>query len=230
MKKFLIISGIILVVILVLIYLLISNIGPIIKQAINTYGSQLTKTEVHVDNVSVSIFSGSATIEGFFLGNPSGFSSHSAISVKSIYVELDERSIASDPVVIDRIEVIEPDITYEKKDSTDNFKEIINNLQKTAGDWKLSEKVNKKAEEKNNKKILIRDFVLSNGKANLDFTISGEKKREVMLLDIHLKDLGEEAGMAPAVIFKKIMESLYKNISGNTISKDLNEDVKTINK
>ncbi|MGB2688757.1 MAG: hypothetical protein WBC36_07210, partial [Desulfobacterales bacterium] len=73
MKKWIYIGiGAIVVVIAIIIFGL-SNLGPIIKQAVNSYGPEITKTELHVDDVGISIFSAEAKIKRFFLGNPTGF-------------------------------------------------------------------------------------------------------------------------------------------------------------
>jgi len=58
MKKWIYIGiGAIVVVVAIIIFGL-SNLGPIIKRAVNSYGPEITKTELHVDDVGVSIFSG----------------------------------------------------------------------------------------------------------------------------------------------------------------------------
>ena len=125
MKKWIYIGiGTIVVVIAILIFGL-SNLGPIIKRAVNSYGPQITKTELHVADVGVSIFSGEAKIKRFFLGNPSGFKTPSAMKVGSVLVNVDEKSLTSNTIVIDRIEVISPEITYEKKGNIDNFNTIL---------------------------------------------------------------------------------------------------------
>ena len=132
MKKWIYIGiGTIVVVIAILIFGL-SNLGPIIKRAVNSYGPQITKTELHVADVGVSIFSGEAKIKRFFLGNPSGFKTPSAMKVGSVLVNVDEKSLTSDTIVIDRIEVITPEITYEKMGEIDNFNTILKNITKTS--------------------------------------------------------------------------------------------------
>jgi hypothetical protein len=44
-----------------------------------------------------------------------------AMRVKSIQVNIDEKSLASDKIIIDRIEAAAPEITHEKIRGTDNF-------------------------------------------------------------------------------------------------------------
>lgn len=58
MKKWILICvGVVVIIISVLIFGL-KNLGPLIKNAINKYGPPITKTEVRLGGVSVSLFSG----------------------------------------------------------------------------------------------------------------------------------------------------------------------------
>ena len=114
MKKWIFIGlGAIVVVLIVVVVVGISKLGPIIKMAVNKYGPQITGTELHVDDVGISIFSAEAKLKKFFLGNPKGFKSPSAMKVGSVYVDVDEGSITKNPIIINSIEVAGPEITYE---------------------------------------------------------------------------------------------------------------------
>ena len=53
--------------------------------------------------------------------------------VKSIYIKVDKKSLMKDPIIIDRIEIARPEITYEKAKGTDNFRAIIDNVKKSVG-------------------------------------------------------------------------------------------------
>lgn len=56
MKKWIFIGlGVIVVVIAAVVIVGLSNLGPIIKHAVNTYGPKITKTQLSVDDVGVSI-------------------------------------------------------------------------------------------------------------------------------------------------------------------------------
>jgi hypothetical protein len=112
MKKWIYIGIGAIVVVVAVIILGLSNLGPIIKRAVNSYGPKVTGTELHVADVSVSIFSGEAKIKKFFLGNPVGFKTPSAMNVGSVLVKVDEKSLTGKTIIVDRIEVISPEITY----------------------------------------------------------------------------------------------------------------------
>lgn len=230
MKKWIFIGlGTVVVIIAVILIVGLSNLGPIIKHAVNTYGPKITKTELHVDDVGVSIFSVEAKLKKFFLGNPEGFKTQSAMKVGSVFVNVDEGSLKSDTIVIDRIEVKSPEITYEEKGGTDNFNTILKNVTKTASSEKSSKKESK--EEGAGKKFIIRNFIVKDGKVNLAMAVYGlgDKEISVPLPDIHLKDIGKKKnGASSAEVFKEVFAALYGKITSPAVTDVFNQQLKTL--
>lgn len=230
MKKWLIagIGGTV-VVIAIIVIVGLSNLGPIIKKAVNSYGPDIVKTDLHVDDVGVALFSAEVKIKKFFLGNPAGFKTPSAVKVDSVFMNVDEGSLASDTIIIDRIEVVSPEITYEKKANTDNFSTILKNIGKTADSGKSAEK--ESAEKTSQKKIIIRNFIIKQGKVNFALPVPGleGKKINIPLPDIHLKDIGQKSdGISPAKVFKEIFATVYGKITSPGVTDALNQQIKTM--
>ena len=227
MKKWLLIGVGFAVIVIIMLVIGISNLGPMIKKAVNTYGPKITKTEVRLGDVDVSLFSAEAKLQDFYLGNPKGFKSPDAVKVGSIYVNVDEASVTGDTIIIEKIEVVGPQITYEKARGTDNFKSILNNVEQAVGTGEPSKKdADKEAESK---KILIRDFVLRDGKVNLAMSMPGGKNISAPLPDIHLKDIGtKKGGVSPAKAFEEILGALYGVITSPAVSDVLNQGLKAL--
>ena len=131
MKKWLLIGGVVVIILIIFLVVGVSNLGPLIKNAVNTYGPKITKTDVHLSDVDVSLLSAQAKIKKFYLGNPAKFKSPEAMTVKAIYIDMNEKSLLEDPIIIEKIEVVAPEITYEKMGGTDNFQTILNNIKRT---------------------------------------------------------------------------------------------------
>lgn len=228
MKKWIIIGlGAIVIIVAVVVFVGLSNLGPIIKQAVNTYGPKITKTELHVSDVGVSILSAEAKIKNFFLGNPKGFKTPSAVKVGAVFVNVEEKSLAGNPIIIDRIEVKSPEITYEKKGKTDNFQSILNNVNKATASGKSSTTASE--DQQAGKKLIIRDFIVSNGKVNvaLEMYGLGEKEISVPLPEIHLKDIGKEKdGASAAEVSKQIFAALYAKITSGAVTDAINQNLK----
>jgi hypothetical protein len=227
MKKLILISVAIVIAIISVLVIGISKIGPLIKIAVNTYGPKITKTNVYLEDVGVSIFSAEAKLKGFYLGNPQGFNSQEAMRVKSFFVKVDKGSLTKDTIIIDKIEVVRPEITYEKAKGTDNFKTIINNVKETIGIRESPKEKSK--EEAEGKKLLIRDFIVKGGKVTLVTSLLGGKSISAPLPDIHLKNIGgEKEGASPAKVSKEILTALYGKITSSTVTDILNKELKTL--
>jgi uncharacterized protein involved in outer membrane biogenesis len=230
MKKWILIGGgAVVVIIIIAVVVGLSNLGPIIKGAVNTYGPKMTKTDVRLGDVKISIFSAKAELKDFLLGNPRGFKSGEAMRVGSIEVDVDETSLTGDTIIIEKIAVIAPQITYEKIKGTDNFQTILNNVKKTAGADKPAKKTAAKepAQEGGGKKILIKDFIVSGGKVNLSMSMLGGKTVSADLPDIHLENVGE-GGKPPAEAFRDIFEALYGKITSGAVTDVLNQGLKSL--
>lgn len=228
MKKWIYIAiGTVIVVAAVLIFGL-SNLGPIIKSAVNSYGPEITETKVHIADVNVDLFSGEAKIKNFLLGNPAGYKSPDAIKVGSVLVQVNEKSLASDTIIVDKIEVINPQITFEHKGEGNNFLSILNNVKKNLGDEKLEQKSKKQGTEK---KLIIRDFIIKNGDVNLALSIAklGNKDITSPLPEIHLTNIGENSnGVTPTEAFNEIFTVLYGKILSPAVTEVFNKQLKTL--
>jgi len=229
MKK-LLISGVVLVAVLaIFIFLTLSNLGPLVKQTVNTIGPKITKTHVEVADVGVSVFSGEAKIKGFFLGNPKGFKSSQAMKVASIKVDIDEGSITKNPIIINKIEIIAPEITYEKISGSDNFQTLLKNIKKSA---RTKDKAQTQASSDgsgNGKKLVINNLILKDGKVNLVMAALGGKQITAPLPDIHLKDIGKQkGGVTPAQAFEQVFSSLYTSISADSVTQAFNDGLKQL--
>ncbi len=230
MKKWILIGlAAIIVIAVVVVYVGLSNLGPIIKKAVNTYGPKITKTELHVADVGISILSAEANIKQFFLGNPKGFKSPSAMQVGSVFVNVDEQSLTGDTIIIERVEVKKPEIHYEKRGKSDNFNAILNNVRQSAASDKKSADTGK--DEGGGKKLIINEFIVTQGKVNLVMSVLGlgDKEITVPLPDIHLKDIGrKKKGASAAEVSKEIFAALSGKITSPAVTKALNEKLKSV--
>jgi hypothetical protein len=232
MKKWIFIGlGAIVILLIVVVVVGISKLGPLVKVAVNTYGPKITDTELRVEDVGISLFSAEAKLKKFFLGNPKGFKSPSAMKVGSIFVDVDQGSITKNPIIINRIEVIEPEITYEKRGKSDNFQSILNNVQKNVPQ-KGSAK-NETAEEGPGKQLIINDFIVKKGKVNLAVAMAGgilgDQEIKADLPDIHLKDIGKKKGGASAAeVAKEIFAALYAKIQSPAVIGALQDQIKSL--
>jgi hypothetical protein len=229
MKKWIFIGlAVFVLVVAVFLYLGLSNLGPIIKKAVNTYGPKITKTDVRVADVGVSILSLQAEIRDFLLGNPPGYKQPNAITVGSVMLDVDEKSLTGETIVIDRIAVENPEISYEKQGRKDNIKDILNNVKQATGGAKSASEASG-SDTGSGKKMIIRDFTLTDAKLNLVAGIPklAEKEVSAKLPDIHLTDIGaKEGGATAGEAFEQIFAALYARITSPEVMSSLTDQLK----
>ena len=217
MKKLIFRLVIALVVVIILAVLALGLfLDKAIKRGVETYGPKLTKVDVKLDSVNLSVVSGSGSIKGLVVGNPEGYTTPSAISVGSAHVALRPSSLLSDKIVIKSIKLEAPEITLETDLRHNNLSKLLKNVKEAAaGGEKEPAKPQKPAqpsEGKPAKKLQVDEFIITGGKVNVSLTAMDGTAVTVPLPDIHLKDLGTgPEGITAAELTQRVLEAIQQN-------------------
>lgn len=211
-SKALIALGCIVVVLAAALFFLLSNLDRIVAAAIGKYGSNTTGTTVKVSSVRIKLKDGKGSISDLSVGNPRGFSTPNAVSIGSISIAVDTGSLTGDPVVIDKVSVSSPRITYEiNKSGVSNINEIrkrIEAYQKTGASGKGDPGEKEKGE--GGKKLLIRSLEIEGGEVNVRVAVLADKPLRAKLPRIALRNLGGKGGGTPGEIAAQILGPLMK--------------------
>ena len=219
MKKLIVRILIALVVVLILAVLAVGMfLDRAIKSGVETFGPKLTKVDIKLQSVRLSLLSGSGSIKGLVVGNPEGYKTPSAINIGVASLSLKPRSLLSDKIVVKSINVQAPEITFETDLRHNNLSKILANVQEaTGGGTKEPGKPQEPSQPegaKPAKKLQVDDFVISGGKIRVSVTALGGKTATVPLPDIHLQNLGTgPEGITPAELAKKVIEEIEKGAS-----------------
>lgn len=210
MKKLIVRACIALLVVLVLLAIGIGFfLDGAVKRGVETVGPMLTKTDVKLDSVSLSILSGSGKIKGLLVGNPSGFKSPSAIQVGSASLSLQPSSVFADKVVIKSIRLDQPEITFETDLKGNNLKALLANVDSATGG---SDPSNPKAASKAQRKLEVDDFVISGAKVHVSVTALGGPSATLPIPEIHLSSLGQGPdGITAAELTRLVLQEVEKN-------------------
>ena len=223
MKKLLITAGIAAAAIAIAVFIVITRMDSLITKAINTYGPEIAGTEVRIDGVRVSFLSGRATITNFTLGNPKGFRSPRAMKVASVSVSLELPSLLSDTVIIRHLEIIEPDITYEKRGGTDNFQSIARHAEQKAKERGLVSGDGDEA--KPGKKLRVREFIVNGGRVTLYTPDLPSGAASAAIPEMHLRNLGGKDGAPPENVFSRILAALHDRLTAPIVADSLNRSL-----
>jgi uncharacterized protein involved in outer membrane biogenesis len=217
MKKIVIRILIVFVVLFGLGMLLVSMfLGTVIKKGVLTVGPMLTKVDIKLDSVNLSLLSGSGSVKGLVVGNPEGYKTPSAIKAGSASLALRPGSLFSDKIVIKSVNVQAPEITFETNLKDNNLSKILANVEAAAGMTgdKPATKPNEPApakEAKPSKKLQVDDFLITGGKIHVSITTLGGQSMTVPLPEIHLTALGQGPdGITGAELTKRVLQAIEK--------------------
>ena len=238
-SKVLIALGCIVVVLAAALFFLLSNLDRIVGAAIGKYGSKATGTSVKVSSVRIKLGEGEGSISNLSVGNPRGFSTPNAVSLGNISIAVDTGSLTGDPVVIDKVSVSSPRITYEiNKSGVSNINKIkksIEAYQKTGASGKgdAGEK-GEGGKGEGGKKLRIRSLVIEGGEVNVHVAaLTGDPLR-ALLPRIALSNLGGKSGGTPGEIAAQVLGPLMKQAavaaSGTGIGQYLGKEAGEVQK
>jgi len=218
MKVKIIVGILVLFAVLLLVAVLVvgTHLGDLVKAGMENVGPRLTRTTLTVEKVNLSLFSGSAGVQGLVLGNPEGFKALTSISVSNAAINLAPGSVLSDKIVIHSIEVHAPDITFEGSllGDNNNLSKILANVNSLSGPGNQTG-TNAPAltapagSKKPAKKLEVDNFLITGAKVHANLTGLVNKEFSLTLPDIHLTDLGKGAdGITGADLTQKVLSQI----------------------
>lgn len=192
----------------------LSSLDGLIQQAVETYGSEITKTQVTLAEVELDITSGKGALRGLRIGNPAGFNTPSAFELGAISIAIDTGTITSDTVVITEIVIDAPDVTYELGGDGSNIDAIQRNVEAYMAEFESGDSATADSGGEG-PKLIIEDLYITNGTINVSATFLDGQTLTTPLPDIHLEDIGkEDGGASPGEIAEQIIAAITDGASG----------------
>ena len=187
-----------------------------IKSGVETIGPQMTQTEVTLDEVDISLLSGSGTLKGLNIGNPAGFKSEHIFALGQIDIDIDTKSLTSDTIVIALIDIQQPQISYEKKLTTTNIKKLQKNIDAFTGASKRDKPADDTTDDGTGKQLLIKKLIIEDAKVNVGLMGAG---MEVPLPRIEMENIGEDGkqqsvGEVLDLVLREVITAIGPAIAG----------------
>lgn len=143
-KKILMSLLVILIAVIVLISISIHLFGDrALKAGIEMGAEHALKVDVRLDDAALSIFGGKLNLNRLEIDNPQGYQHPNLMTLGNAFVAVNIRSLLSDTVEIEKIQLDHVSLTIEQKGLTNNLQEILNNLPKSDAPAKPSDKPGK---------------------------------------------------------------------------------------
>jgi hypothetical protein len=205
MKKTALILLIIVALAVIGFFWLRSSLDGMVQSAIVKYGSAMTGASVTVQAVEIKATSGKGLIRGLVVGNPNGFKTPHAIKADLIEVEVDVSTLTKNVIVIKKITVLAPDVTYEKGDGLTNVDAIKKNITQYLGPGKSSE---------GGVKLIVQEFTVRDAKAQASAAWLNGKTVAIPLPNLQLHNLGQaQGGLTPGELGQEIATAVQTKLT-----------------
>jgi hypothetical protein len=209
-KKLLYIGGGILALLLAAYLVVIFCCGSFVRGRINAFGPRLTQTKVELTAAQLSPLSGTGDLLGLSVGNPKGWKADEAFHLKSIHIDVVPSSIFSDRIVINEIDIEDPELVYETKLVSSNIGDLIKNISKST-----SKPASESAAVKNGRKVtfVIKKLRLEKGHVKLGV---GPTAVTLDLPATEFDNLGSGNGVSAEELSLLIMRTIASDVVKGT--------------
>jgi hypothetical protein len=211
-QKIFIIAGVLAVALASALVFIANNLDRIVRSAIEYYGSQATKTQVRVAKVSLDLAQGSGAIEGLTVASPPGFPSPHMLSLGSISVRIDPGTVIGNPVVIDDVRIISPQVVYEANDDRVSNVEILKKNLESSGTAAQKRPAAGGKKPGREKRLRIKKLVIEDARVAVRIAGPGRQPPTVTLKKVEISDIGGQAGATPEEAGKQIINALASEI------------------
>lgn len=164
--------------------------GHVIKTSVNRLGPQLLGVPVVLEDARFHPIRGFVSLSGLVVGNPEGFRTESLFDLTYLEVDIDMWTVFSDPIVITRIVIKKPQITYEMGLRRTNIGVLLDRLE---GEVEADEvAIETEMEVAPARGVVIQELVLRDATARISATALRGGSVPITLGTITLNDLGGE--------------------------------------
>jgi|GEM_PF-727300 hypothetical protein len=185
------------------VFYVFSNLNSLVKQVIETAGTASMGTRVSVESVELKLAEGTASIHGFAVANPQGFSNASMLAIEELSVTLDLQNTSPESIAIVSVIARNPQLLYESRDNTSNLDVV--NQRMGSSPYQASSEASAPPVQ-----LSIDNLQIEKIRAALNSDLLQEPV-DVILGDIVLKDLQG----TPEDLAKKIADPLIRQLAIN---------------
>lgn len=187
-------------------YFLLGNINGLVKELIETVGSDSLNSDVQLAKVDIKLSKGTGHLSGLTVANPQGFSNESLFSMDGVGLSIDTSSLTKDVYVIKEISIDGAKILAEQAGRTTNLQALLDSIDSRSGSGGGSSTT-----ETPNVKLAVDKISFINGAVTLRSDVLGEK--QFTLPELTMREIGtRQNGLSPNELGEAIAKALLKEV------------------
>ena len=201
-----------------------SKSSGLMKHGITTYGPDVLGASVTLEGINVSLLSGSAQLEGLVIGNPSGFKSDYAFSLKDADVKMDVMSVFDEVIVIDHVVIDGASVIYDMTGKGNNFEALQKNIDAYVGQMNLQQSDS----QTGGKPMMIKRLSITGTDVGIASALLANKTVNVGLPNIEMENIGTKTnpvtgGEVAKLVMDKLSSGLKDVVSRSVVQDQLNK-------
>jgi hypothetical protein len=196
--------------------------GSMVRGAVETLGPDVLGVTVTLKGARFMPLRGQAALTGLVVGNPAGFKSPSLFELGEVSIHLDTASLFSEKIVIEKVTIEAPAITYEGSLKGSNISKLLEQIQggEKGGGAGSGPGAEPQKKAGGGKKVVIKDFMVTDAKVTASLSELGGRGVSVVVPAVHLTDVGEDAGgvssaEATALILKEVLKGVTTSVASS---------------
>jgi uncharacterized protein involved in outer membrane biogenesis len=217
-KTFLGLTGTLLIIVVIIIWLLAFNLDGIVKRIIEDAGSDALGTHVALNSAAINLAEAQAALTGLTIANPKGFNERNAFKLGDIEVALDPATITGNEIVIPRVIISQAALTFEQIGSNNNLQALMNHL--NSG----SDSSSKEDDATDDEILIVIEELQLNGASMTIIADQVSKPLSLTLPDITVRNIGRrDAGVTPDQAAEAIIQPILKQAQAAATNRVKNE-------
>lgn len=229
MKMLLKIIALLVLVVVILLGIGFYYLDSGIKTAVETFGPQYTQTNVSLGRAKLSPWSGEGSLHNLVVANPQGFQTANAFSLGEITIVVDTESLTSNPIVINSLRIIAPEITFEQGKSGTNLQALQKNIERAVAASGSGTDASSQGSG-GETKLIIKDLLIDDGRIHYSNPLLGAKTLDLALPEIKLAGIGEKSnGATGAEVAEQLLGAINKSalaaVSNSGALKEVKEEL-----
>ena len=199
-----------LILVAALVFKLYGN--QLLRTAIVTGAQKALQVDVRLESIDLKVVNGNVDMKNMEIDNPEGYNHPTFLKLGRAYMDLNVSSLTSDTIEMNMVQLENINLVIEQKGTTNNLKEILNNLPKSESTEPDPEP--EPAEEGAGKNVRIKVLEINNieVKAKL-LPIPGQADTVTLRIKpIRLENLGTDEKIDFAGLTAKILTAISKGV------------------
>jgi len=198
---------VLLIVVALLVTFVLSNLDSLVKQAIETVGTEVVGTRVGVDQVSISLEQGRGEIAGLRIANPRGFPDGDALELGQIVLDLDVQNLSAELVTLESVIVGGARVNAVQASGGNNLQTLLDTIRRSDDGGSSS---SSSTDEGPDTKLIIDEFRFEDARVSVQLAgVPGGRSATVP--DVVLRDIGRKSnGVTAAEAARQILEPLVQ--------------------